>query len=197
METIADESPRGICGSGIIDTLALLLDTGLVDYTGRLLPLDELDQEIRVKWESRLSETDEGMVFHLLEDPQRSALPFLGLTQKDIREIQLAKGAIGAGIRTLLSETGLELDDVKKVYLAGGFGSHMDRRSACRIGLLPREWEDRIEAVGNAAGLGAIMTALSQKKLKEAEVLKGRVKYLELSGSPLFQQEYMIQMMME
>lgn len=196
-DTIAEAPPAGICGSGIIDTLALLLEEELVDATGRLLPPEELSDQLRRRWGSYLEQNGEGLRFHLLEPPARRDVPFLGLTQKDIREIQLAKGAIGAGIRTLLNEAGLGLEDVKKVYLAGGFGSHMDQRSACRVGLLPREWEDRIHPVGNSAGLGAIMATLSRQKLDEAANLRNRVTYLELSGSSLFQQEYMMQMMME
>jgi len=117
----------GICGSGLIDAVAAALEAGWLNARGKILRED-----------SRIPLTDT-----------------LYLTQEDIRQVQLAKGAIAAGIRLMAEHRGIPLQDIRRVYLAGAFGTCMDPGSACRIGLLPRELEGKVTAVGNAAGAGA------------------------------------------
>lgn len=117
------------------------------------------------------------------------------ITPKDIREVQLAKSAIAAGVSILLSEADIEPEDVEEVFLAGGFGNYIDKDAACNIGLIPPQMRDKIRSVGNAAGSGAKMYALSVKARERAEALRRSMKYIELSARSDFQElfaEYML-----
>jgi uncharacterized 2Fe-2S/4Fe-4S cluster protein (DUF4445 family) len=112
------------------------------------------------------------------------------LTQKDVREIQMAKAAIAAGVKILLGETGKLAADVKHLYIAGGFGAAMNKKSAAAVGLFPPELEDVVEIAGNTAGKGAILSALSEKIVHRMKMAAEGVRYTELSTNALFQQEY-------
>lgn len=144
-------STRGICGSGLIDAVAVALDTGWLNARGKILTADGL--------------------IHLT--------PEIYLTQEDIRQLQLAKGAIAAGIELMVARMGIELREIQRVFLAGAFGTYMDARSACRIGLLPSCLENRITAVGNAAGSGAKL--LCAGGLDRAQEIAECTEALELS----------------
>jgi len=117
------------------------------------------------------------------------------LNQKEVREVQLAKAAIAAGVTNVLVKTGRTVEDVDIVYLAGGFGSFIDRRNAARIGLIPRELEGKIQVIGNGAGTGAVLSAISSERLAECERIAQAAQYVELSASPEFQDAYFEQMM--
>lgn len=145
---------RGLCGSGLIDAVAVALDDGAVDARGRILA------------ESRSLPIAEGVA----------------LNQEDIRQLQQAKGAIAAGIRLMARHMGIGLEQIRRVYLAGAFGSFLDPRSACRIGLLPGILEDKIQAVGNAAGSGARLLAQAPEALDRAQRLADRVEHLQLAS---------------
>ena len=108
------------------------------------------------------------------------------LTQEDIRQVQLAKGAIAAGIRLMADHMGVTLEDIRSVYLAGAFGTYMDPRSACRIGLLPEELEHKIKAVGNAAGSGAKQLAADADALSRTKKIISNTEALDLSSLPEF-----------
>lgn len=194
IKTIGDALPFGICGSGIVDAIAFMVETGLLDETGRMAETDELPEE----WSflgKYLVESNRQPAFLLVPSELTGHGEDIIMTQKDIRELQNAKAAIAAGIGVLVKEAGLTLSDIKKVYLAGGFGNYMNIDSALTIGLLPKELQGRIIAVGNAAGAGAVQSLLSADKLDEADLIAKKVKYLELSSNPLFVQEYMEQML--
>jgi uncharacterized 2Fe-2S/4Fe-4S cluster protein (DUF4445 family) len=111
-------------------------------------------------------------------------------TAKDVRKLQLAKGAVAAGIQTLLEKTGRKVEDIRKVYLAGGFGFFLNQHSACAIGLLPPSLEHCIESMGNSAGRGAGDLLLSQAARDELSELVGKCQYLELSGDATFGKYY-------
>ncbi len=119
------------------------------------------------------------------------------ICQKDVREVQLAKAAIAAGIGVLADAAGIEIGDIQKLYLAGGFGNFIDRKSACSIGLLPMELLKRIEPVGNAAGTGARMMIADQTALARAEGVRRRMTYIELSASADFQERFAENMLFE
>ncbi len=187
-ETIADEPASGICGSGIIDITAYLLKTGLADYTGRLQ--DESDWGDTPPDESRLLRESDGETRMVWDENN----PDLFFSQKDLREVQLAKGSIAAGIHTLIKEAGYTMDDIKHVYLAGGFGSYIDKQSALAIGLIPPELKGKIESVGNSCGAGVIRCTLNRDELKRCEEIREKTEYIELSSHPGFQEEYMMQM---
>lgn len=185
--SIGSGTPLGICGSGLIDAVAVMLETGLLDETGRIVERDEAG-----KYAAYIDEDETGASIFLI-DKEHSVY----LTGKDIREIQLAKAAICAGIYTLLDKAGLSLSDVSSVVLAGGFGSHIDKASACRIGLIPRELEDKITAVGNAAGAGAVAILLGGSPREAARTICDKSDYTELSGDAYFMEKYIEEMMFE
>jgi uncharacterized 2Fe-2S/4Fe-4S cluster protein (DUF4445 family) len=112
------------------------------------------------------------------------------LSQRDIREVQLAKGAMAAGIALLLARLGRQAEDVDRVLIAGAFGSYMSPESACAVGLLPACLLSKIEIIGNAAGAGALMCALSEPCFLEAAETAGRTEFIELAADPDFQDRF-------
>ncbi len=178
LETIGGAPARGICGSGLLDLIAGFLDVGVIDDTGRI------DEDAAPAW---LTVGENGIAVDAEHD--------IWLTRRDIREVQLAKGAIAAGVQVLLREAGVAEGDVRHVYLAGGFGSYMDKRSACRVGLIPMSLMNRTEAVGNGSGAGAKAALLSKEARDEASRLSRAVKYVELSARQDFQDLFMDYMM--
>jgi uncharacterized 2Fe-2S/4Fe-4S cluster protein (DUF4445 family) len=187
LTTIAEEAPLGICGSGIIDLMALLVQTGLVDETGRLLPPDELPGDVPEELRSRVRDEGFFIAFH------RDGHDLL-FTPKDVREVQLAKAAVAAGIEVLLAEYGTGVEEIHRVYLAGGFGSFIDVKSAVAIGLLPGALIAQIVPAGNTAGAGAVRVLLSSRDFSHAQELAAQVDYVELSASMSFQEKYVEQM---
>lgn len=149
---------RGICGSGLIDAVAGALELGLINRRGKLL-------------------TEDGLL-HLTGD--------ICLTQEDIRQLQLAKGAIAAGIGLMAGHLGIAPEDIAAVRLAGAFGSYLDPASACRIGLLPAALSGKIQPVGNAAGSGAKMLAKNRDLLDFSQTLVEKIEFLELASLPDF-----------
>lgn len=175
--TVDNVPARGICGSGLIDLIALLLHEGLIDETGAW---DEESDSFFVQY------LREGR-FYLTEE--------IYLSQADIRQFQLAKAAIAAGIETLLSECGVATDAVETLYLAGGLGYYMDVQKAGDVGLLPRALTDRTHAVGNTAMAGARLCLLGAAAREEIVVLSRCTEIVELSFSPTFQDAYVENMM--
>lgn len=153
---------KGICGSGLIDAAAAALEAGMVNERGR------------VETEDRRIALTEGVY----------------LTQEDIRQLQLAKGAISAGIRLMARQMGIGLDEIDRVYLAGAFGTFMDAVSACRIGLLPAELTGKITAIGNAAGSGAMLMAADNVAFARAQKMASETEFLELAALDDFQWEF-------
>ncbi|MFP4426398.1 MAG: ASKHA domain-containing protein [Spirochaetaceae bacterium] len=190
-DTIAGAEPVGVCGSGLLDLLSTLLKDGVVEETGRMLDPTELREvaegEVATAYEKRLIEAENG------EPAVRMAGPYL-FTQKDVREIQLAKAAIAAGIDTLLHHAGIEHDQLERIVLTGGFGHHLDIGSAVIIGLLPEIPVERFQTVSNAAGVGAIEVLRNSPTLSRMQSFQGKVEYLELSGHALFQDRYIERM---
>ena len=160
---IGGGTARGICGSGLIDAAAVLLENGTLNRRGRITAGEERDGQ-RI---AALTET-------------------VYLTQEDIRQLQMAKGAICAGIRLMAGHIGAEVNDIRRVLLAGAFGSYMDPDSACRIGLLPEELRGRVAAVGNAAGSGARRLACDREALAMTRKLREKIEFLELASLPEF-----------
>jgi len=178
--------PQGICGSGLVDALSGLLAAGLITADGRLLTRQEAAGS---PYAGRLSEEPNPHFLLTEKAPPPGGRPVV-VTQKDIREVQLAKGAMLAGVRILLGILGLEIKDVREVYLAGAFGNYVRAQSALRIGLLPDFPLASICQVGNAAGSGAKMALLSQRAFKEARRIAERIEYVDLARAPDFQQQF-------
>ena len=168
---IGGGAPQGLCGSGLVDLVAVLLDAGVIDTGGRFAKVP--------KWEARMALADGQKVFRLDNK--------IFLTQKDVRELQLAKAAMAAGIKLLCAERGVSIIDIRKVAVAGAFGNYLDPRSACRIGLLPRELLNRIQSIGNAAGEGVKRVLRDPALWRQAEELAFGTRYLELAARADFQ----------
>ncbi len=184
---IIDGGPaKGICGSGLIDIIALLLQVGIIDETGRMLPPDELPDEVPTDLRRRVVEGERGVEFILTRKQESPVV----LTQGDVRELQLAKGAIYAGIKILMKEAQLTPQDISRVILAGAFGNYVRKESAIAIGLLPLAEKDKIVSVGNAARMGARMALLSQEVRGRAVRAAAATRYVELSGRLDFQMEF-------
>lgn len=183
---IGEGSPLGICGSALLDAVAGLITLGMIDKRGKFLnsrqvtnPRAKLFQHRRIPYQDEEA--------FLLAAPEETGhgRPIL-ITQKDIRELQLAKGAIAAGIRILMENCGVTMDDIEEVLLAGAFGNYLDPHHACIIGLIPPELEDKIKMIGNAAGTGAKLALLSAAEFRRADAIAASVKFIELGSSPGF-----------
>lgn len=181
--TIKGEKAVGICGSGLIDAIAALLDAGLVDESGCI------------------DEENEAYAAYLTEYQDQPAVRLgdsdVFLTQKDVREIQLAKSALCAGVYSLINAAERSVEEVDELILAGGFGSFINCESAGRIGMIPAELTSKTRAAGNAAGMGAIVALLSQESRDESETTAEQAETLELSTSPYFMDKYVECMMFE
>lgn len=164
---IGDRTPVGICGSGLIDAVACMLDAEVIDETG------------------------------YLEDDEFVVCAPVSLTPKDIRMVQLAKSAICAGMRTLIESCKLRIADIPVLHIAGGFGNYLNRKSAARIGLLPTELAERARFIGNAALSGASMLMLNSEFKAEAENLARNALVLNLSANPVFSEHYTMGMLFE
>jgi uncharacterized 2Fe-2S/4Fe-4S cluster protein (DUF4445 family) len=173
--------PAGICGSGIIDSLAQLFNLGLIKENGTFSK----------EWSHpRLRRGPSGVMEFVLVWKQETVTgKDIVLNQKDIRQVQLAKAAVLAGCRILLNHLGAS--SVKRMRVAGAFGQHINKEHALTIGLFP--WCDpkNIRLVGNAAGHGAYLTLLDKEKRREAETVAGRVIHFELALEKEFQSQFM------
>jgi uncharacterized 2Fe-2S/4Fe-4S cluster protein (DUF4445 family) len=173
---------KGICGSGILDVLAELYRSGVVLKSGRFNPAQKSNR-FRKNNENNQPE------FVIAWSDETSIAKDVVITQKDIRQIQLAKGALYAGCKLMMRRLGIE--KVEKVKIAGAFGTHVDRQKALIMGLFPDVEIDRIVSVGNAAGDGCRAALLNREKRKEANWVARNVEYVELTVEKDFQKEFM------
>ena len=167
VHTIGEKPAVGLCGSGLVDAVAAFLETGAIDETGAV---------------------------------EEESLPLtegVALLPKDIRAVQLAKGAIAAGIRTLLELAAISPEEIDTLYLAGGFGSHLRVASAAAIGLIPRELENRVIVLGNAALSGASRMLLNREEMLEARALALNAKHVNLGGNSRFNAHFIDAMLLE
>ena len=189
IKTVDDAEPVGICGSGIIDVIAEMLGAGLINAKGRLASKEDLE---KIHPGSPLAEhlinTEEGREFILVckEDGQD-----IVVTQKDIREVQLAKGAIAAGISIMLKRMDKKVEDIHKIVIAGAFGNFIHKESAVAIGLIPALPMSKIVSAGNTAGAGVSMALMNPAEMELAISIPERVEHIELASCSDFQDEYM------
>jgi len=187
---IGDARPRGLCGSALVDAIAELLRAGILEPSGRMLGPDELPRKLPQALRRRVVAGERGYDFILAHEAETDLGSPILLTQGDIRQVQLAKGAIRAGIEVLKGELGLEAGQLDGVLLAGGFGNFIRRRNALRIGLLPPIEHARIHFIGNAALVGAKMVLACAEYRDQAEAISRQTEYLELGGLPQFQGQF-------
>lgn len=202
---IGNVRPLGICGSGIIDAVAVFLDTGIIDENGTIKDMADIPLWYRPYVEVFDDEDDDEDIY-----PAETAekvvhiSPEVILNQDDIRKIQLAKSAIAAGIDVLIKEYGITYNEIDRVCLAGGFGNYLDKKSAARIGLIPEKLLKKTVSVGNAAQKGAIATAyiyedhgsktetkiLNKDIINKTNAIISTMACIELSAYPGFDEMY-------
>lgn len=196
LDVIGNCPPRSICGSGLIDAVAVMLDLGVLDATGRFVDPAELKGKLPPAIFSRIIERDGQPAFSLAE-AAAGAERGVFLTQRDIRQVQLAKGAIRTGIKLLQQRAGLQDGDIEHVLLAGAFGNYIRPASALRIGLLPAVGVEKIRSVGNAAASGAQMALISRQCRRQAGRLARKMNYIEIAHEPDFQNVFADSMLFE
>lgn len=188
--TIGEVPPRGICGSGLVDLIAEMLRAGVLAPSGLMQNGEAQGGNIPQALRQRIVQNGRQREFIVALPSEGANGQTIHVTQRDIRELQLAKGAIRAGVEILLKELGVGYNEVKKVFLAGAFGNYIRPESALAIGLIPRFPQAEIIPVGNAAGEGAKMALLSRRERARATEIAQRTEYLELSGRPDFQEVF-------
>ncbi|GAA0124876.1 ASKHA domain-containing protein [Clostridium sp. CTA-19] len=169
---IGDSKPIGICGSGLLDIAAELVKSNVILSSGRF------NKELPDKLKNRLKEKK----FYITDN--------IYISQKDIRQIQLAKGAIAAGITMLLKEMNISIENVKNAYIAGAFGYHVKGESITSIGLIPKGFSGKIDFLGNTSLEGARLATINEDVLKSMMGLKEKISILELSTSEEFQKHF-------
>ena len=185
-QTIDDGPPVGICGSGVLDAVAELRKAGVLRANGAM----QSDSHPRVRGTGPHTE------FLLVPAGERGAPRDVVVTRKDVNEIQLAKGAIRAGVEVLLQEAGLEEDQIERVVVAGAFGTYLDVDSARAVGMFPPLPRERFVQVGNAAGIGAKLVLVSRRCRGATDEIARHVEYVELTTHPHFVDVYTAALML-
>jgi len=190
--TIGGANPIGICGSGLIDLAAELLENGVLSTNGRLLSGDELPAELADAIKRRVRKNKDGQAEFLVYEPQKGRKDLsVTITLRDIRELQLAVGAIRAGVEIMLRKTNIKVEEIQKVFVAGGFGYFIRRANAQRIGLLPRQLShDKITFIGNSSLDGARLALLSTDARRKTEQIAEKTSHIQLSLDSEFQTEF-------
>jgi uncharacterized 2Fe-2S/4Fe-4S cluster protein (DUF4445 family) len=194
ISTIENRPPIGICGSGLVDAVAQMLDAGIIEESGRLLQPDEAES-LPPAVRKRLIMTGTGPEFVLATKEESGSDKAITLNAADIRHLQLAKGSIHAAIQTLIRAAGTDDSELSEILLAGAFGNYIRVESAIRIGLIPAIDKERVTSIGNAAGAGARLALLSERETELASRLARSAEHLELAVSPDYQMELMERMM--
>lgn len=195
--TIGDQAARGICGTGLIDAVATFLEHGLVDASGRVVDPEEAQGQLPPKLAARIVPGEFGSDILLV--PAEETLEKrrdIRLTQRDIRELQLAKGAIRAGVDMALLVWGVSGEELDRVLIAGGFGNYIKPAAAKKIGLFPPEVTiEQLEFVGNTAAVGAKLCLADSEQRTRVELLPQAIEYIELSGRKDFPDVFMSAML--
>jgi uncharacterized 2Fe-2S/4Fe-4S cluster protein (DUF4445 family) len=178
VKVVGASRPVGICGSGMIDAVSEMFLTGVIDLKGKFVPETGT---------ARIRQGEDGLEYVFYSDPEVE----VALTEVDIENILRAKAAIYAGVSLLLREVGFTLEDIAKVYIAGGFGNYLNVERAVVLGMLPDMPKERFSFLGNTSIAGAYLTLLSEDLRKEAEEIASKMTYIELSVSRGFMDEYM------
>lgn len=179
LKVIGDTVPNGICGSGIFDAMSEIIREGLVEHTGRL--------KTREKTGSALLSKDGGKRRVVLREAEADQ-PEVSLTQGDVRQIQLAKGAILSGICALLEYAGIDYLDLDEVIIAGAFGNHLNVSSLTGLGLIPPAMTEKVRFIGNSSKTGAFLCLVSEEHRRRIEKIAGQIRYFELSTKPGYEQ---------
>jgi uncharacterized 2Fe-2S/4Fe-4S cluster protein (DUF4445 family) len=182
------DHPIGLCGTAVIDCIAILLELGIIDETGLLLDADERPEHLPLSIKGRIQKSDNGQNFFVIGHNETGGI--IALYQKDIREIQLGAGALRSGINILLKNLDKTVEELDSVYIAGGFGNYLNIKSAQRIGLLPNINIEKIEYVGNSSLKGAIKTLIDASLTNKLDLIIADVEHIDLSMNLDFQMEF-------
>ncbi len=178
---IGNASPIGICGSGLIDTLTELLKAGIIDRAGNIR------EDIKTE---RIRRTGDGLEFILIWAKESGTFEDIVITQSDISNLIFSKGAIYTAASVLANKVGLQLQDIKRLYIAGGFGNYLNLEKAIMIGLLPDIERSRLQFIGNSSLVGARLCLCSQEAMNKAKEIAKRMTYIELSANSDYMHEY-------
>jgi len=181
-ETVGNEKPAGLCGSAMIDIVAEMFKHKIIDSRGKI------NHDIKTR---RLRERNGEVEFVIAWGHETKTREEITVTQKDIREIQLAKAAIYTGCSILMRRKKLKEKEINKVFIAGAFGNYIDPENAKIIGLIPDVPMEKVEFIGNAAIVGAKMALISEDARKKADKISKKVRYLELAADPNFNEEFL------
>ncbi len=183
---IGEGKPLGICGSALLDAVAGLVELGILNKRGKILAFDQLTNPAAQRFKENLIQFEGQGAFLLAEAGITGHGRPIMITQSDIRELQMAKGAMAAGVRVLMETCGIQAQEIKEVLLAGAFGNYLNPHSACVIGLIPPELESKIRMIGNAAGTGSKLALLSSSEFLRTKDITEAVKFVELGSYPRF-----------
>jgi len=181
LDTIGGDAPMGICGTGLVDSLAKLREAGIIDRTGKFLPGVN---------GARRRESNEGPEFVLAWAKDSGLGKDIVITEADVKNVMRAKGAIFAGIRSLLQTVEMPVEAIERIYIAGGFGNFLNLRDSIEIGMLPDVPAERYAFVGNTSVKGARLALLSQRAFREGLELAKKMTYIELSLGTVFMDEF-------
>ena len=193
-KTIGRGESIGICGSGIVDIGSELLRTGIVDFTGRMLPKSELPDDLPKGLRERVIDHNGEIEYRVTNSTNGQPIVF---TQRDMRELQLAKAAIRSGIDVLIKEVGITVEDLDQLLIAGGFGSYLNKANAIRLGLIPDLPHNRIKIIGNAAITGAKLALISQDQRRRGQTVASEIQHLQIAETPDFQAQFIEAMIFE
>ncbi len=190
---IGKKRAKGICGSGILDAVAQMYESGIIDYRGSFnIGENKPEADIHPELRKRIRHTESGYELVLCPQEQSANGEDIVICQKDVRELQLGKGAIYAGIQVLMLEMGIKIEDVKEIMVAGAFGSYIRISSALLIGLFPHLPNGEILSIGNAASEGARLALVSREERTLCGDLARKTEYVELSARMDFQDEFIM-----
>ncbi|MFC2166635.1 ASKHA domain-containing protein [Acidobacteriota bacterium] len=180
-QTINGSKPRGLCGSGLVDLLSELYINGFIDRSGKFISKNT---------KGRLKDTEKGLAFLILNKKDTFWGHDLVITENEVASLIRTKGAIFSACRLLIKNIGIDFNNITSVYIAGGFGRHLNVENAIRIGLLPDLDRNKFHYVGNSSLLGSLLVLLSDKNREKVETLVDRMTYLELNTEPRYMNEY-------
>ena len=181
--TIDNKKPRGICGSGLLSLVSQIIEKDFVNKRGRILDPEKLEKD---DYRKNFIREDENKKRIIILDSKEN----IYISQKDIRQVQLAKGAILSGFLILLEKENIEIKDLNSVIIAGGFGSHLKKEDLTGVGILPKNIEKKIRYVGNSSLIGAYMALMNENIIKEMEDLSQNITYLDLATSKNYERKF-------
>ncbi|MFW6255615.1 MAG: ASKHA domain-containing protein, partial [Candidatus Sumerlaeota bacterium] len=194
VETLNGKAPRGVCGSGLIEVFARGVETGLIQMNGRITLPDAADS-LPEKLAARLA-SDNGKEARILLTPGQHGLSEVFISQTDVREFQLGKGAVQTAILMVLEEVGIAIDQIDSFLVAGAFGNHLNPEDAITLGLLPDVPRERFFFIGNSSLEGARCILLNRFERYRAEKIAESSQFVELATRPEFQERFAMSMML-